>query len=178
VKSFWWAHIGWILDGTYDETDWPAVRDWSRYPELRWLDRLQWIPGILLAGTCWLIDGWSGLVWGFCLSTVLLFHTTFAVNSICHIWGSRRYETPDGSRNNPFVALLTMGEGWHNNHHHYQSSARQGFFWWEIDVSYYLICLLGFAGLVWEIRRPGAHVVAVAALPPSPTPREPIGARD
>ncbi len=163
LRSFWWSHIGWILQGDYDTTNWSAVRDWSRYPELRWLNHLQWLPGILLAGLCWLIDGWSGLVWGFLLSTILLFHATFAVNSVCHLWGSRRYATADASRNNWCVALLTLGEGWHNNHHHYQSSAKQGFFWWEIDVSYYLIRVLGFMGIVWGIREPARKVVAAVA---------------
>jgi stearoyl-CoA desaturase (Delta-9 desaturase) len=163
VRTFWWSHIGWVLNGDYDATNWPAIRDWSRYPELRWLNRLQWLPGLLLAAVCWLIDGWSGLLWGFLLSTILLFHATFAVNSFCHLWGSRRYATADASRNNLWVALLTLGEGWHNNHHHYQSSANQGFFWWEIDVSYYLIKLLGFTGLVWDIRKPMPHMVAGAS---------------
>ena len=158
VRSFWWSHIGWILDGDHDATNWADVRDWSRYPELRWLNHLQWIPGILLAGLCWLIDGWSGVVWGFLLSTILLFHATFAVNSVCHLWGSRRYATADASRNNWWVALLTLGEGWHNNHHHYQSSAKQGFFWWEIDVSYYLIRVLGFHGIGLGHPRTCAHM--------------------
>jgi stearoyl-CoA desaturase (delta-9 desaturase) len=76
------------------------------------------------------------------------------VNSACHLWGRRRYQTTDASRNNALVALLTFGEGWHNNHHHYQSSANQGFFWWEIDISYYLIRGLAAVGLVWGVRRP------------------------
>jgi stearoyl-CoA desaturase (delta-9 desaturase) len=157
LRSFWWSHVGWILAGAYDETNWPAVQDWERYPELRWLNRNHWIPGMVLAGLCWLLDGWSGLIWGFLVSTVLSFHATFAVNSLCHVWGRRRYATADASRNNLWVALLTLGEGWHNNHHHYQSSANQGFFWWEIDVTYYLIRLLGFTGLVWGIRRPAGR---------------------
>ncbi len=93
-------------------------------------------------------------MWGFCISTVLSHHAVFAVNSLCHIAGRRRYATSDDSRNNLFVAVITLGEGWHNNHHHYQSSANQGFYWWEIDVSYYLIRLLGCVGLVWDIRKP------------------------
>jgi stearoyl-CoA desaturase (delta-9 desaturase) len=161
--------VGWLLTAEYDETNWPAVKDWSRYPELRWLNHLHWLPGLLLASLCWLIDGWSGLVWGFLLSTVLGYHTTFMVNSVCHLWGSRRYDTPDGSRNNWWVALLTFGEGWHNNHHHYQSSANQGFFWWEIDVTYYLIKLLGFTGLVWDIRIPTAGRVAATAEQTNPS---------
>jgi len=170
MRTFWWSHIGWILVADYDQTNWTVIRDWNAYPELRWLNRLQWLPGIVLAGLCWLIDGWSGLVWGFLLSTILLFHATFAVNSICHLWGTRRYATTDASRNNWWVALLTLGEGWHNNHHHYQSSANQGFFWWEIDVSYYVIRLMGFIGLVWDIRKPALHVVAATAESPSPRP--------
>ncbi len=152
-NSFWWSHIGWILAPDSEETNWPAVRDWSRYPELRWLDRHHWVPGIALAVSCFLIDGWSGLIWGFFISTVLLYHAVFAVNSFCHLFGTRRYATSDQSRNNPWVAIITLGEGWHNNHHHYQSSTRQGFFWWEIDVSYYLIRLLSRIGLVWDIRK-------------------------
>jgi stearoyl-CoA desaturase (Delta-9 desaturase) len=163
TRSVWWSLVGWILSPDYDETNWPVVKDWAPYWELRWLNRFHWIPGIILATLCWLIDGWSGLVWGFLVSTVLNYHATFAVNSICHLFGSRRYATPDASHNNCWVALLTMGEGWHNNHHHYQSSANQGFFWWEIDVSYYLLKLLGCLGFVWDIRKPAAHIVVATA---------------
>lgn len=168
--SFWWSHVGWILSAENDETNWPAVKDWVPYWELRWLNRLHWLPGITLAVLSWFIGGWSGLVWGFLLSTVVLYHTTFAVNSICHLWGSRRYATTDASRNNIWVALLTLGEGWHNNHHHYQSSANQGFFWWEVDVSYYLIKLLSFTGLVWDIRTPAPHVLAASMEQPKGPP--------
>lgn len=96
--------------------------------------------------------GGAGLVWGFFVSSVLSHHATFMVNSVCHLWGRRRYATPDASRNNLFVALVTLGEGWHNNHHHYQSSARQGVRWWEIDVTYYVICMLARAGLLHDVR--------------------------
>lgn len=168
TKSFWWSHIGWVLDSASDATHWQAIRDWSRYPELRWLNRHHWVPGILLATLCMLIGGWSGLAWGFFVSTVLLYHAVFAVNSLCHILGRRRFATTDESRNNLFVALLTLGEGWHNNHHHYQSSANQGFFWWEIDVCYYLLKVLGFFGLVWGLRKPPAKVLGKAFRKPSP----------
>jgi stearoyl-CoA desaturase (delta-9 desaturase) len=127
VRSFWWSHIGWVLAGDYDETHWPAVRDWNRYPELRWLNRNHWVPGLILALLCFVLGGWSGLVWGFIVGTVLLYHAVFAVNSLCHLFGRRRYATADDSRNNWLVAFLTLGEGWHNNHHHYQSSANQVF---------------------------------------------------
>jgi stearoyl-CoA desaturase (delta-9 desaturase) len=162
TKSVWWSHIGWVLASDYEATNWQAIRDWSRFPELRWLNRHHWVPGILLATVCLLLGGWSGLAWGFFVSTVLLYHAVFAVNSLCHIFGRRRFATGDESRNNLFVALLTLGEGWHNNHHHYQSSANQGFFWWEIDVCYYLLKVLGFFGLVWGLRKPPAKVLGKA----------------
>ncbi|MBY0523127.1 MAG: acyl-CoA desaturase [Gemmataceae bacterium] len=176
--GFWWSHLGWILSSDYDATNYRVVRDWTRYPELLWLNRNHWIPGILLAVVCWLIGGWSGLVVGFFVSTVLLYHGVFTVNSLCHVFGKRRYETSDKSRNNLFVALITLGEGWHNNHHHYQSSANQGFFWWEIDVSYYIIRGLECCGLVWDVRTPpenkrspkGQIAVAVPSPPGEPVP--------
>ena len=153
TNSFWWSHVGGILAMDYKAMNWKAVHDWSRYPELRWLKPLplgsRTGPGRVVLSYCWL--EWPGL--GFFFSTVLLYHAVFAVNSFCHLFGSRRYATSDQSRNNWWVALFTLGEGWHNNHHFYQSSTRQGFFWWEIDVSYYLIRVLGWMGLVWGIRR-------------------------
>jgi stearoyl-CoA desaturase (delta-9 desaturase) len=154
AHTFWQSHIGWVFSSESNGTDEQAVRDLSRYPELRWLDRFHWVPPALLAGLCFLIGGWSGLVVGFFLGNVLSHHATFLVNSACHLWGRRRYQTADASRNNALVAVLTLGEGWHNNHHHYQSSANQGFRWWEIDVGYYLIRGLAAVGLVWGVRRP------------------------
>jgi stearoyl-CoA desaturase (delta-9 desaturase) len=138
----------------YAQTAWPSVRDWNRYPELRWLNRYHWVPGLLLGAGCFWIGGWKGLVWGWVVSTVLVYHATFTVNSLCHRFGRRRYATQDDSRNNWLVALLTLGEGWHNNHHHYQASARQGFVWWQFDVSYYTLRLLELCGVVWDIRVP------------------------
>ncbi len=175
--SWWRAHVGWVLAADYNETDVRAVRDWARFRELRWLDRNHWVPGLALAAACILIGGWSGLVWGFCVSTVLSYHAVFAVNSLCHLAGRRRYATRDRSRNNWFVALITLGEGWHNNHHHYQSSANQGFLWWEIDVSYYLIRLLGWLGLVWGIRTPPrAKVLGEQGAPSVSLPRPALAA--
>jgi stearoyl-CoA desaturase (delta-9 desaturase) len=168
--SFWWSHVGWILSDEHDQTPWESIQDWSRYPELRWLDRNHWLPGILLAVACFLTGGWSGLVWGFVLSTVLLYHGTFTINSLSHLFGNRRYATNDDSRNNLLLALITLGEGWHNNHHHYQSSANQGFFWWEIDISYTLLCLLGCFGLVWELRKPGEKALTHRLVQPTGTP--------
>lgn len=153
VRSVWWAHIGWVISGHYNQA--PAMKDFERYPELRLLDTVfTWVPGLLLGVLCYALDGWSGVVWGFVVPTVLLYHATFLVNSACHLFGTRRFETTDQSRNCWWAAILTMGEGWHNNHHHYQSCARQGFKWWEIDMSYYILRMLGLVGLVWDIREP------------------------
>jgi stearoyl-CoA desaturase (delta-9 desaturase) len=153
--SFWWAHVGWIMSEEHVDTPDHSIDDFDRYPELRWLDRYNWIPGVLLAVACFFIGGWSGLVVGFFVSTVLTYHGTFAINSLSHLFGKRRYATPDDSRNNLLLAIITMGEGWHNNHHHYQSSANQGFFWWEIDISFCIIRMMSWLGLVWDIRMPG-----------------------
>ncbi len=153
VHGFWWSHAGWILSRTSDGTDENSVKDIARYPELRWLDRHYWVSPAALTIVCIAIGGWSGLIWGFLISTLLSHHATFTVNSICHLWGRRRFETSDDSRNNLFVALITLGEGWHNNHHHYQSSAKQGFRWWEIDISYYVIRLLAMCRLLWDVRK-------------------------
>jgi stearoyl-CoA desaturase (delta-9 desaturase) len=110
-RGLWWSHVGWVLAADYNDTDWRAVRDWSRYPELRWLNRHHWIPPLVLAALCFLLAGWSGLVWGFVISTVLSYHATFAINSLSHLVGGRRYATADDSRNNLALALLTLGEG-------------------------------------------------------------------
>lgn len=157
--GFYHAHQGWIFEGHWDATPLERIRDFERYPELVWLNRWHILPPLGLALLCLGVGGASGLLWGFVVSTVLLWHSTYTVNSFAHLFGSRRYDTPDTSRNNWWIALLTMGEGWHNNHHHYCASARQGFRWWEIDLSYYTLRLLQAVGLIWEIREPPAHVL-------------------
>lgn len=153
-NGFWWSHVGWVISDIYDPTDWDAIKDFARYPELRWLNKYHLIPGILLGVACFLVGGWQGLVWGFFVSTVILYHGTFSINSLAHLWGSRRYETTDDSRNNLLLALITGGEGWHNNHHHYMATVKQGFYWWEIDFSYYALRLLAWMRLVWDLRYP------------------------
>src|SRR5438477_8395034 len=137
-RGFWWSHVGWILCDRYGATDTDEIRDFARYLELVWLNRHDWIGPWVLGFACWLIGGWSGLIVGFFLSTVLLWHSTFLVNSAAHVFGRRTYDTEDTSRNSLVIALLTGGEGWHNNHHRYQSAARQGFRWWQIDYTYYV----------------------------------------
>ena len=153
-KGFWWSHVGWILCDRHSATDLSAVPDLARYPELRFLDRYDAIGPWVLALLTLAAGGWSGLVVGFFGSTIVLWHATFTVNSLSHTFGTRRYATSDTSRNNPFLALLTFGEGWHNNHHHYPTSARQGFFWWEVDVSWYGLRALNALHLVRDLRRP------------------------
>ena len=158
-RGFWWSHVGWILCRKYQPTDWAHIRDFARYPELVWLNRYHLVPGVLLGALCFAFGGAHSL-FAFFLSTVLLYHGTFSINSLMHLWGRRRYVTTDTSRNSLLLALITMGEGWHNNHHYYQSTANQGFFWWEVDVSYYLLRVLSWFGLVWDLRTPSARVLA------------------
>ncbi len=174
-KGLWWAHCGWILCSKYDETKIDRIRDFAKYPELRWLNKYHLVPPVLLAVAMFLVGGLPLLVWGFFVSTTLLWHGTFTINSLSHVFGSRRYRTTDTSRNNWALALLTMGEGWHNNHHYYMSSANQGFFWWEVDASYYVLKAMSWLGLVWDLRKPPKHVLEgslepAAADAPVPPP--------
>jgi stearoyl-CoA desaturase (delta-9 desaturase) len=126
----------------------------AKYPELRWLNEHYLVPPVALAVLLYLVGGLTWLVWGFFVSTTLLWHATFTINSLSHVYGSRRYETTDTSRNNLWLALLTMGEGWHNNHHRYMNSCRQGFFWWEVDASFYVLKALSWLGIVWDLHAP------------------------
>lgn len=160
-RGFWWSHVGWILCDKYKQTDLGAVRDLAVYPELRFLDRFNVIGPVTFGVLAFAIGGWSGLIIGFFASTVVLWHATFTINSLSHTLGSRRYATTDTSRNNPVLALITFGEGWHNNHHHYQASARQGFFWWEYDLSWYALRVLRGLRAVRDLREPTP--VALAA---------------
>jgi len=153
-RGFWWSHVGWILAPDFEQTLFDRIPDMARYPELRWLDRHYLLPPVAMAVLLYLVGGATWLVWGFFISTTLLWHSTFTINSLAHVWGSRRFETGDASRNNVWLALLTMGEGWHNNHHRYMNSARQGFFWWEIDLSYYALVVLSWFGVIWELHQP------------------------
>jgi stearoyl-CoA desaturase (Delta-9 desaturase) len=152
--GFIYSHLGWIFARKHDLADLTKVADLSRYPELGWLHRHEQLPAIMLAGLCFLIAGWSGLVVGFFWSTVLVYHGTFCINSLAHQSGRKRYVTGDDSRNNALLAFFTMGEGWHNNHHAYQTSVRQGFKWWEIDPAYYILRALSWTGLIWDLKMP------------------------
>jgi len=158
--GFWYSHVGWILSRETEDTEYSRIPDLARYPELRWLNKWHVVPGVALAVGLFLVGGWHALIWGFFVSTVATWHGTFTINSLSHMWGSRRYSTSDDSRNNPVLAILTMGEGWHNNHHFYARSCRQGFFWWEIDLTYYVLKALSVVGIVWDIQVPPAEVIS------------------
>ena len=163
--GFLWSHIGWFLSRANFSTQLDRVKELAHFPELRFLDRFDVvIPIALGASIYWLgellaltaphlnTNGFQLFIWGFILSTVLLYHGTFCVNSLAHVWGKRRYATRDHSRNNALIALITLGEGWHNNHHHFPGSAKQGFYWWEIDFTYYGLRLLAALGIIWDLK--------------------------
>jgi stearoyl-CoA desaturase (Delta-9 desaturase) len=158
--GFFWAHVGWILSDRYNETRFDYIADFAKFPELRWLNKYFLVPPIVLGVATFLIGGWGMLIWGFFLSTVLVWHDTFTINSLSHLFGRRRFETDDTSRNNWLLAIMTLGEGWHNNHHHYMASARQGFYWYEIDMTYYTLKVLSWFGIVWELRKVPAKILA------------------
>jgi stearoyl-CoA desaturase (delta-9 desaturase) len=164
-RSFWWSHMGWFLCRKNFPTDKGLVRDWMKYPELVWLNRFDWIAPVFYALFMWGLGYFcsalfpalglsvsQALVWGFLVSTVLLYHGTFVINSLAHKFGSRPFETRDHSRNNGWLALITLGEGWHNNHHFYPNSVRQGFRPWEFDPSYWILCMMRSVGLVYDFR--------------------------
>jgi stearoyl-CoA desaturase (delta-9 desaturase) len=157
--GFLFSHVGWIFSRQRGEADYSQVNDLMRFPELVWLNRMQNLPALLLAVLTWVIAGLPGLFIGFFLSTILVYHGTFMINSLAHVVGTQRYVTGDDSRNNWWLALITLGEGWHNNHHHYMSSTRQGFRWWEIDPTYYVLKALSWVGIVWDLRDPPPEVV-------------------
>jgi stearoyl-CoA desaturase (delta-9 desaturase) len=190
IRGFWWSHVGWILCDRFSATEESRIKDFAKYPELRWLNRNDWVGPASLAVVSFLVAGWAGLVIGFGASTIAVWHGTFLVNSLAHVVGRRRYATSDTSRNSLVIALLTNGEGWHNNHHHYQASARQGFRWWEWDPTYYVLWSLSKVGIVRDLKQPTPAILekdlvrdlpgdpglrAAAALRRAPRSRSPIG---
>ncbi len=173
LRGILWSHMGWFLTSNGFQTHWKRIPDLVRYGELRWLDRFDIAAPLALALILYALGAWVGsvkpasgitgaqmLVWGFCISTVVLFHATVTINSLAHRFGTRRFATRDASRNNLWLALLTFGEGWHNNHHFYPGSARQGFRWWEIDLTYYVLRLMALCGLVQGLKPVPARVLA------------------
>ena len=161
--GFWWAHMGWITAPGNFPTDLSQVPDLAKYPELRLLDRYDVVvPAALAGGLLW-AGGWQLLIWGFFVSTVVLFHCTCFINSLAHQLGRRRYPTTDDSRNSLLLALICFGEGWHNNHHWYPGAARQGFRWWEIDLTYYGLWVLERFRIVRNLRPVPERVLRAAA---------------
>ncbi|MGL4464662.1 MAG: acyl-CoA desaturase [Planctomycetia bacterium] len=170
--GFLWSHVGWVTSPHSFLTNLKAVPDLARFPELRFLDRFDTLVPIVLGVVLYLVgvllarfapglgtNGMQMLIWGFFVSTVILAHATFTINSLSHKMGTRRFHTKDDSRNSLLLALLTFGEGWHNNHHHFPSSARQGFYWWEIDLTYYVLKMMSWVGLVWDLKPVPKHVL-------------------
>ncbi|WXA91758.1 acyl-CoA desaturase [Pendulispora brunnea] len=158
--GFLWSHVGWILSHKHQPTDTAHVKDLAKYPELVWLDRWWWLPPTALAVGLFLAGSPFAFVWGFFVSTALLWHGTFTINSLTHMFGRRRYATTDNSRNSATLAIVTLGEGWHDNHHYYPRCVRQGFLWWEIDPTYLVLRVMAAFGLVWDVHEPPEEVVA------------------
>ena len=171
VEGIWWAHVGWVMSSQFVNPRPDQVKDLSKYPEIRFIDHWHLLPPVVLGVFCYYLgvflqayypqlhtNGMQMLVWGFFISTVLLYHGTFLVNSAAHLVGKQRFKTGDESRNSLIVALFTLGEGWHNNHHRYPGSERQGFYWWEIDLSHYALTVLSWFGIVWNLRTPPERI--------------------
>jgi stearoyl-CoA desaturase (delta-9 desaturase) len=163
--GFWWSHIGWFTSKDNFSPKFERIPDLQVFKELCWLDRFDVLVPLLLAGSLYVVgflletyipdlktSGAQLLVWGFFISTIVLYHATYTVNSLAHQFGNRRYQTKDDSRNSFLIALITFGEGWHNNHHHYPRSVRQGFFWWEVDITYYFLRALAAMGIIWDLK--------------------------
>lgn len=158
-SGFWWAHMGWLMSRGFEATDQAAIKDFAKYPEIRWIDRHWWIPPVSVALVTLAIGGVHALIWGFFVASVLSWHGTFTINSLSHLIGTRPYDTTDDSRNNAVLALITLGEGWHNNHHHYQVAARQGFRWYQVDLTYYVLRALAAVRLVDDLHGVPRHIL-------------------
>jgi stearoyl-CoA desaturase (delta-9 desaturase) len=184
-RGFWYSHVAWFMNPKNHRTRHELIGDLNQFPELRFLDRYAMLVPALLAVSLFLTgvalehlapglgtNGWQMLVWGFVISTVVLYHATFTVNSMAHTFGRRRYATRDDSRNNLWLALLTFGEGWHNNHHHFPGAARQGFFWWEIDLTWYCLRLMQALGLIWDVRPVPERIKSARLIEPDMTTAE------
>lgn len=177
TRSFWYSHMGWFLTRAGFRTDWSVIPDLKKYWELKLIDRFDVFIAIGLAWLLFWLGGYleanypelgtsraQMLIWGFFVSTVVLFHCTVTINSLAHRFGRRRYRTRDESRNNWLLALITFGEGWHNNHHHFPGSARQGFFWWEVDFTFYALKVMSWLGLVWDLKPVPAELRAAGRV--------------
>jgi stearoyl-CoA desaturase (Delta-9 desaturase) len=152
LKGFWYSHMGWIFDPATQGYNPKKIADFGKYPELRFLDKHHWIPTAFFAILIFAIGGLSAFIWGYLFTIICLYQASYCVNSLAHVYGSRRFETSDQSRNNFWLAIITLGEGWHNNHHHCKSSCRQGYKWYEIDMTFYLLTLFSWLGIVKDMR--------------------------
>lgn len=151
-RGFWYSHMGWIFDPSTQGYNPKKIADFGKFPELRFLDKYHWIPTAVVGLAILAIGGLSAFVWGYLFTIICLYQASYCVNSLAHVYGSRRFETTDHSRNNFWLAIITLGEGWHNNHHHCKSSCRQGYKWYEIDMTFYLLNVLSWVGIVKDIR--------------------------
>jgi stearoyl-CoA desaturase (delta-9 desaturase) len=163
--GFFRSHAGWFMCNRFYATQYSRIQDFARFPELVWLNRydkavplslafLMYLSGVALeyAAPALRVTGLQLLVWGFVISTTILFHATASINSLAHIFGNKRYDTGDESRNNFWLALITLGEGWHNNHHQHMGCVRQGFYWWEVDITFYILKTLSFFRIIWDLK--------------------------
>lgn len=183
--GFWWSHVFWFLASVNFKTHYDRIKDFTKYPELVFLTRFDMVIPVVFAIVIyftgylleifvphWGTNGSQMLIWCFFISTVVLGHATFTINSLSHVFGKRRFKTKDQSRNNWFLALITLGEGWHNNHHRFPGSVRQGFYWWEIDITYCVLRVMALLGIVWDLRPVPARILAegrrTSIIPPSP----------
>ncbi len=175
LRGLWWAHWGWVLCKRYAPTHEEAVKDLTKYPELKFLNKYHGLAPFLLAAGIFFFgsflehaapalhtNGLQMISWGFFTSTTLLYHGTFCINSLAHVIGKKRFETGDQSKNSLILSLVTMGEGWHNNHHRYPYSERQGIYWWEVDMSHYILKFFSWFGLVWDIQLHPQEIFAEA----------------
>lgn len=167
--GFWHSHMLWFLDPKVDEYDPKKIKEYTKYPEIVFIDKYYWIPPLVYAILLYIggyffsgrdhLYAFSVLTWGYAVSTFFLGHGTWTINSLTHVIGKKRYESGDDSKNHWLLAFITMGEGWHNNHHYYRHSANMGFYWYEYDISYYVLKVLSWLGLVWDLKKPPAHVL-------------------
>ena len=176
LSGFWFSHMGWFMTKEHYDLKEDRIRDFSKYPELMFITKYDTVVPALFFALCFAI-GWSWqflvpaaegvwaltagqmIAYAFFASTVVLYHATFCVNSLLHVWGTRPYKTADTSRNNALISIIVFGEGWHNNHHHFQSSARNGFRWWEFDPTFWALKVLSWIGIVWDLKEVPPHIV-------------------
>ncbi len=170
-RGFVWSHLGWLTARRNFPTDYSKVKDFAAFPELIFLNRYDFFVPVVFGIALWVLgaalEAWApGLgttgpqlfVWGFFISTVVLLHGTLFINSLAHMIGRQRFKTGDESRNSAVLAVITMGEGWHNNHHRFSHSARQGFYWYEIDMTWWILKAMASVGLIWDLKIVPAHI--------------------